>query len=284
MARYKSGKLSKVNLPSGEWMKNVGRSIGSLSSTMISNMMPSTFSTASNVSSEIQEMRNFSRDFKSSEKSLFSSIKEATGFNEIEKGIQNAKEDLKTGNLNNFSRGFDFDFSFEEDFNLDIDLDDEEIGNDQKAAIMTTKATIETSKATLVAMNEQTSKISNAVLQGSKANYNLGTATLKSINTATSQITAGIAAMNDNLSMLVQFNSSNMTNFVNVSMQYYNDSIDILKKILESQQSLNNRQQAPPVNLLNQRKKKKRNNVSQREGLSPLSYTQYSFRKSKTLA
>lgn len=248
MARYKSGKLSKVNLPSGEWMKNVGRSIGSLSSTMISNMMPSTFSTASNVSSEIQEMRNFSRDFKSSEKSLFSSIKEATGFNEIEKGIQNAKEDLKTGNLNNFSRGFDFDFSFEEDFNLDIDLDDEEIGNDQKAAIMTTKATIETSKATLVAMNEQTSKISNAVLQGSKANYNLGTATLKSINTATSQITAGIAAMNDNLSMLVQFNSSNMTNFVNVSMQYYNDSIDILKKILESQQSLNNRQQAPPVN------------------------------------
>lgn len=248
MARFKSGRLSTANLPNGDWIKNVGRSVGSLSKSMISNMMPATFDTATSISSEIQDMRNFSRDFKSSEKSMFASIKEATGFEEIERGIQNAKEDLKSGNLNNFSRGFDFDFSFdfEEDFNLDIDFEDEEIGNDEKAAVMTTKATIETSKATLAAMNEQTSKISNAVLQGSKANYNLGAATLKTINTATSQVTAGLSAINNNLSMLVQFNSSNMTNFVNVSMQYYNDSIDILKKILESQQSLNNRQQAPP--------------------------------------
>lgn len=255
MARFKSGRLSMKNSPTGEWLKNAGRSIGSLSSSMISNMMPATFDTASSASYDIQEMRNFARDFKASEKSLFGTLKEMTGFDEIQRGLDNIKEDLKSGNFNNNTRGdFGFDFDFEEDFNLDIDFDDEEIGNDEKAAIMTTKATIETSKATLNALNNQTASISNAVLAGSKANYNLGTATLKAISTGTSQITAGIAAMNDNLSMLVKFNGENMSNFVNVSMQYYNDSIDILKKILESQQSMENRQQAPPHDEIKQLK------------------------------
>ena len=104
MARFKSGRLSMKNSPTGEWLKNAGRSIGSLSSSMISNMMPATFDTASSASYDIQEMRNFARDFKASEKSLFGTLKEMTGFDEIQRGLDNIKEDLKSGNFNNNTR------------------------------------------------------------------------------------------------------------------------------------------------------------------------------------
>ena len=245
MARTKSGKVTTGNVPAGDWLKKVSRSIGSLSSNMIANMMPATFDTVSNASSDIQEMKQFAREYRANQRSMLAEIKEATGFDEVEKGLNNLREDLRSGNFNNMSRdGFNFDF--EDDFDLDMDMDDESIGNDLKAGVMTTKATIETSKATLEAMERQTAKISNAVLTGSKATYNINAATLKTVNTAASQVTAGLTAINENLGMIVRFNSENMTNFVNASLQYYNDSIGILNKILDSQVSMQNRQQAPP--------------------------------------
>ena len=49
------------------------------------------------------------------------------------------------------------------------------------------------------------------------------------------QILSGLSTINENLGLLVRFQSETMSNFVTTSFKYYNDQLEISKKLMDIQ-------------------------------------------------
>ncbi len=209
------------------WFKNVARSMGYSATELISGLTPSmsefvttNFDYATELAESIKEMRSDG-----------GKITDAlSGINQIDtakKALKNALEDLRTGKFYNKER---IDSSFEDDFSLeDFSFGDESsssptikvappmsnnnpmvkaIGKQQEITVKTSQAQIDT-----------ISSIGSAQMMLSQK---LGGSLLK-----------GIESMNENLALLVNFQSESTAKYIGASLKYYEESLTTLKLTLD---------------------------------------------------
>lgn len=242
MAKSKTSmqKNSAGNLP---WFRNVAKSLGYTSTELITRMAPSIGEfTASNIEYG-QDLVNDFREMKSSGQKFSKLFKDNQQWNIANTALKNAMEDIKSGKIYNKERQdslyaddeFDMaDFSFDGDgggFSFDSDE-----GSPQKAPTINiktmappitrnnpmVKAVERQSEVTLRAsranMEAQASIATNQMMLSQK----IGTGTLK-----------GLETINDNLALLVNFQSESMGKYVGASLKYYEDSLSTLKSTLD---------------------------------------------------
>lgn len=228
---------------SSSWLKNATMSIGVSLKDVGSELMPSTFESVSNITSEFSSMYSFLRDFKSD--GGVDNITNAFNNNEyttmIRSAFSNIKADLKSGNLNNKDREMeaflgdmggdisDDEFSFNEDF--DSSSDNEDSTDISFAGDVSPDDVADSFVA-------QTQAMTSGLKGVAEVNYALGKTQLQMSKESFIQVGKGLQAINDNLALLVNYNNDVITAYTQTSMKYYDDHMGAVKKQLEMQQKL----------------------------------------------
>lgn len=259
-------RTKRVNSSSKQkWLNNTLKSSMSMNKTIIRNLVPSVYTAGQSL---VEESKMMKETFNNSQNrtGLDAMLSSNPAIAQIKKGFGNIKEDLKSGNLNNTKRA-ESDDGFGGFGDLDWGLDDnsfdlpynetESNSGGATAKIVNVNNTMDTDEITS-ALFKSANAISGNLNAVSKANYVTSMATIQAINKNTTEMTSGMRAMNDNLSMLVRFNSDTMVKYVDASLAYYNDSIDLLKKI-ERQGSMYTANNAPPGGRLSSYQQSQRN-------------------------
>ena len=241
------------------YIRNVGRSFGYSAIDVVKEFNPTTSSFAKNAKEFGSNLYESVRDFKSNaadmenEKSLTGQIKDVVS--DMKKNII---EDLKSGNYYNqqrikkaeeslmgsmFGMDFDdFDFGDSDDFG-DFDFDDgDDSGEVEAAAIKSSGSELEQALDTVgqksagaisMATIESADYIVQSSKQSSKAIYSL---TSRGFN----QVSTGLAAINSNLSSLIQLGEPITTHIQNSSVFYTKSTenqekaLKLLEKIAEN--------------------------------------------------
>lgn len=226
----------KKTTPDNEWLKNVAKSFGLSSLEVVKELMPNTYSTLDwnkgviNVNDLITDIRdnNGVRKMFTRQLSNLPHIKMA------HEALENAKADLKSGNINNTNRllGLDDngDFNFDDFSSFDsggfeiIDEDDDgtidsvegDLDNQRSTTVNVietlplAKAISSSSQATvgaITALGEQNLAIESEKMMMDKQVFN---ASLNALNT-----------INENLALLVQFNSDSTVKYHAAAIEYF---------------------------------------------------------------
>lgn len=251
MPKFKFGNIKKGKLPEGKWIKNAMKSAKGLSSDLIMQMMPATFDTVQSLSQDAQDARDFLRDFRLNRQKYINDFKRSIGTDKMSEAWSNAKSDLASGNINNSARaeGDDWDLNFDDDmdFGDDIDFGDEDDSymdeeSTEKTTQVINKIAVSNAAPVKSAIQKQTAIMTDNIINSSKINQQLGLMSQQLMQKHTNIVSDGLKAVNDNLSLLVQFNSDSMTSYINASMKYYNDSMELQQKMFDMQQSYFNPQ------------------------------------------
>jgi murein DD-endopeptidase MepM/ murein hydrolase activator NlpD len=230
--KIKSNSYKKIRTPATDWLRNVSKSFGYSTMDIMSDITPNTFNTIS-----------ANKDFTSNLITQVKSLRRNTGaFGKLLKGenaqeylsigkeaLENAKADLKSGNLYNKERtmqhltggGFD-----DLDFNMDDDSDSNSTSTDD-VEITTRNNPITNSINT---QSEIMIHTTNAIMEQNK---DLSIASISVNREVGNMLYDGMGQMNENIKSLVMFHSENTSKYISASMQYYGDVISRLDKLIE---------------------------------------------------
>ena len=239
-----SNKGSNLVNSSSSWLKNATMSIGVSLKDVGAEMMPTTFESVRNVTTEFSSMYTFLRDFKSD--GGVDNLTNAFNNNEyttmIKSAFSNIKADLKSGNLNNKDRemeAFMGDFGDISDdeytYNDEFDSSIENGGSEDEISFAGDSATPDAIADTFVA---QTQAMTSGLKGVAEVNYALGRTQLQLSKESFIQVGQGLQAINDNLALLVNYNNEVITAYTQTSMKYYDDHMGAVKAQLELQQKL----------------------------------------------
>ena len=220
-------KLASSKPVSTKWLNNAMRSIG----ISTKNVLKQDF--APNVYTAVESGFNTS-------KSIISTLRNnASGTNQLNNQLSNNKyvkfarmayrnaiSDLKTGNFHNDERQAE---EFLGDFGSDkIESTFEDAGfsfDDDGADVNVNVINATNNNDAMFAMTTQLQKQTEATLKTSQANMNAMIAVNSAAMMQTQQIGAsiisGLDAINKNLSVLIEYNNSNMNKFIEASVAYY---------------------------------------------------------------
>ncbi len=213
-----------------DWLRNAGKSLGITAFDVVKDMFPVTTEFVDYNADDVRDFVTSMRQNVGSKRMMIQQIKNLPHMQIISDAVKNAQEDIKSGNLNNQNRfGDEFDFGFDDDiFGDDDDFNfdpDEEISSDSQSTPTTVINTMPLAKAmnannertvgTMVAMADQ-----QMALHAEKMSfdYNVSERTI-----------GGLSSINDNLSLLVQFNNDSTAKYHAASLKYYEESIEYLK-------------------------------------------------------
>ena len=246
MPKFKFGNTKKGKLPEGKWIKNAMRSVKGLSSDLIMQMMPATFDTVQSLSQDAQDARDFLRNFRTNKQKYINDFKRSIGTDKMSEAWRNAKSDLASGNINNSAR-LDGDDDWDVDFGDDIDFGDDDVFGDdeeymdeestEKTTQVINKIAVSNAAPVKSAIQQQTAIMTDNIINSSKINQQLGLMSQQLMQKHTNIVGDGLKAVNDNVSLLVQFNSDSMTSYINASLKYYNDSMELQQKMFDMQQA-----------------------------------------------
>lgn len=223
----KTASKGKINTP---WLQNAARSLGTTSLKVIKDISPNMYDIGSNASNGVKDITSFMRKSGNS-----TAARRAIANNKFVKlgqtAYKNILEDLKSGNFNNEDRatdelmkgagfgngdsgvGFD-DWGMEEDMGGDTNI--QIINNDSGGSQETGKITL--------AIDESMRKSTMANIEAQQATLNTYiTMTSQSMlqhQESTNKIVTELANINNSIQSLVEFNTSNMSNFITTATSF----------------------------------------------------------------
>ena len=228
---------SKKTTPPSEWFKNVAKSIGYSSSEVIREITPNTHSFIADNYSYGKELAENFRDAKENSKSVAEMLNLGSQMNTLNTAVKNAIDDIKTGKIYNKERAeaFDDDDEFGAFLNGDFD-----IGGGESSSDTSSKPTVINNVKVTRDDNKLVSAVTSATeanLQGTKAllkqNKDMATATIAVNHQLAMQMTKGLETINTNISQLVNFQNDSMAKYIGASIQYYDESLKVMKESLD---------------------------------------------------
>ena len=212
----------------GNWFKNIARSTYGVSKDIITDMMPVSMELVSGFKDQVFNLNEFingnGSDYLKTAKTTADQLKQA---------LSKAKDQIKTGDFSDSDDMFgfdddfnfdDFDFSFDEDFGGDST--EPQIDEGSRAIQSTMLAT---SSRETKAIESQTAVVANLLQASTQSNARMSVANTRMLHNVGQQMTAGMQAINSNLSMLVKFQSETMSSYVTASVKFYEDSMNMMK-------------------------------------------------------
>ena len=243
----------KKQVPTNDWFLNVGKSMGFATQELVQELMPNTYSTVDwnknviNIADLVQDIR----DNNGVRKMFSKQLGNVATFKIAKEGIENAKSDFKSGNWYNKNRSMgmndDGDFNFD-DFSFDSGgvefIDDDDDGNVEepisdssdngrppttiintmplaKAISSSTEATV----GAIASLGEQNMAMETEKLMMNKQTYESSMSALNSIN--------------ENLALLVQFNSDSTAKYQAAALKYFEQSLELMEKPEEDKKKKN---------------------------------------------
>ena len=221
-------KRKKLLNNTGNWFKNIARSTYGVSKDIITDMMPVSMEIASGFKDQVFNLNEFingnGADYLKTARTTADQLKQA---------LSKAKSQIKSGDFSDSDDMFgfgddlnfdDFDFSFSEDFGGDST--DPQIDEGSRAVQSTMLAT---SSRETRAIESQTAVVANLLQASTQSNARMSAANTRMLHNVGQQMTAGMQAINSNLSMLVKFQSETMSSYVTASIKFYEDSMNMMK-------------------------------------------------------
>lgn len=237
--------IKKKSQSALKWFNNVGKSLGYSSMDLIEELLPSSMDfTKTNVEAA-KDVYNDLKQTRINGKKIDRSLNSDDTISLSKGMIKNALNDLKTGKFYNKERqskvsGFDDeDFSFSDDLSFDDDdMFNEEAFKDSKVNL--TKNVTINNLAPNLTKNSPIMKVmegqTKAVLQSAEATnaVNISLASNKMImdRKFSNSVLSGLNVINENLSLLVNFQSDSMTKYISASLKYYEDNLKVLNDTL----------------------------------------------------
>jgi len=229
------------------WFKNVGKSLGYTTTELIEEMIPAPIEF---IKSNTQTFKNFYdelRKNKSINKKLSDQMIKNEYINIGQTAIKNALKDIKSGKIYNKDRqdeifNDDIDFEFGDDINFDNE--DYKVSSDTTSESSTSSSSPTINRVNITSNINRNNPMVRAVERQTEAIYNTTQASDKiSISLATNHmminrkvgedINTGLSAINDNLSLLVNFQSESMTKYIGTTFKYYEESLNVFNNIHE---------------------------------------------------
>ncbi|MMZ42229.1 hypothetical protein D1872_37490 [compost metagenome] len=212
--------------PNVNWFKNVAKSLGYTSSEMITQMMPSTgefFSVnrefAREASQDFRELRNQGRRFGRT-------FTAGTQIDIGKQALKNAISDIKSGKIYNRERVDRESMNFGDDF----DFGDSGSGSSPKIVVNNVGSD---NSSMLSAMQKQTESVYRSAEIQNSTNVTLATNKMVLDQKHNTRIVQGLQTINDNIAMLVNFQSDSMTKYIGASIKYYEESLTAMNQTLE---------------------------------------------------
>ena len=239
MPSKKKPSISK-HTPNNSWFKNAVKSMGLASTDLIKDMAPSLYETGASLYNVSKEARTAMKS--ASNRTLtkqISNFMETNPYTKMARNtINNALDDLKTGNLYNKERA---DKQLEADFGLDVlndldsmldGLDDVDFGDFSDDSVdVTVNNNVVPSESPKIAMavadsiNEGSKITAQATLTAAKAQTDTmiavtsnAVANLTSVGNA---MLKKLDSIDSNLGSIVSYMNDNMTKFIEASSKYY---------------------------------------------------------------
>ena len=243
-----------------QWFKNVAKSLGYTSTELITDLAPSTVdmvkSNGTFLSDSIAELRQL-RSGGGSRILDALNIKEQADI--AKEALRNARDDLKSGNINNQSRrnkaiedSFGMGDFGDDDFGLvDIDIDDsDDVGTVVKdkagePAVIVPRVNVNVIPPAMTAnnpmlksMTRQTSTIANTAKAQMQQTEKIASAQFGVNFRFQTNMTDAIGAVNNNLSLLVQFQNDSMSKYIGASLKYYEESLQSMQTSMKHLQMM----------------------------------------------
>jgi len=245
MANQK-GSMKKGNSNGLTWFKNVGKSLGLSTMDVISEMMPATLETITNNKDTVTSLYDSIKTFRSRNTTKLDDMltgKAKENYNTLKNAIKNAREDLASGNFYNsgriessFDDGFDIDMDFSDSLGDDSFSDDSSSSTESNVVVpdININSNITKNNPMVKAVQSQSALLAETADAQAKRD----TAIARSQITVNKQIGdalyGGMHTINENLSLLVNFHSNNMTKYISASLKYYEDQLQITKEAFEA--------------------------------------------------
>ena len=256
-------KVTKKSQTELKWFNNVAKSLGYASADLITDLVPASSQFVKTSYESTTDLVQEMRQNRSSGKRLSQQIANLEQVKIAETGLKNALEDIKSGKIYNKDReleymdsqfdsdmgdvfGTDFgddDFSFGDDFDtgedfesFSIDDSDPETTNVKKVNVKNVNNNIGRSVNMLPlakAMNNQTEVLTNAIHSTSQTQTVMNTEFMMLYNNNASNMVGGLTSINDNLSLLVNFQNDNMAKYIGASLKYYEDHLNKVDESLK---------------------------------------------------
>jgi len=257
----KKGSIHKSNPAQLNWFKNVAKSLGYTTTELVTSIAPSMGEFISENTDYTKELYNDLRQSKSANKKLSNLFGTTAQMGIAKDALKNAIEDIKSGKIYNKERQeamYDVDmddidlddsfgmseFSFDDkggDKGSTVEVDDASKKNELPSiTIKNIQPPISPNNPMVKAVQQQTS----ATLNAAQANINAQTSIAASQSSMTHRIGTGtlngLQAVNDNLSLLVNFQNDSMAKYVGASLKYYEDSLKAMSDTLAELKRANN--------------------------------------------
>lgn len=232
----------------GNWFKNASRSLGYTIKEQTSQLTPNISGTLMSTWDSAKEGADLVKTFAHAKgaKGKANVILHGKADDYLSKAIklfQNGWEDLKTGNLNNQSRGGDLfgDFSFDDDdsgFGVDMDFGDLDAGDieDSGADVITPNihidANITADNPMVQSINMQTELTKSIAEAEAERDYTIANAQMILTKGIGSNVSGNLGVINESLGQMINFNKDVMGQYVSASTQYYSTTVDIFGEML----------------------------------------------------
>ena len=245
-------RIKKV-VPENQWLMNVTKSLGFASMDVIKDLIPNTYSTVDWNKDTIISAADMVKDLRDNNgirNSFSKQFKNIPHVKIANNAINNALADIKSGNLYNQNRSLGLDengeFSFD-DFSFDDDsgpmfIDDDGSGGEEDSSsdgnsrppvtiintmplAKTIASSTEATVNTMVGIAEQQMAVETEKLMLDKHTFS---ATLNALD-----------SINQNLSLMVQFNADSTAKYQAAALKYFEESLNALKKPEEEEKKKN---------------------------------------------
>ena len=243
----------KKQVPSNDWFLNVGKSMGFATQELIQELMPNTSSTVDwnknviNIADMVQDIR----DNNGIRKMFGKQLGNIPAFKVAQEGWSNAKADLKSGNIYNKNRAMglndDGEFSFD-DFSFDnggvefID-DDDSGGGDEPVEDSSgggrPPVTVINTMPLAKAISSSAEANVNAIASLGQQQFAMESEKLMMNKQSFEGSMSALNSINENLALLVQFNSDSTAKYQAAALKYFEQSLELMEKPEEDKKKKN---------------------------------------------
>lgn len=205
-----------------EWFKNAGKSMGAITKSMLSDMMPVTMNTASSGREALRDARKFAAEFNSLARSQHGALGRTAPMKKAKATFEEALNDLKSGNFGinkaNDDLFDDWDHDLADNFDMgNWEEEESEISSEEitiKSSEAVAKSVIRAGSAQLAGMQEMTRSIIGSSLKASEASTEQ---TINAIMYSGNMMNRNLIAINNSLGIINK-------NLVSM-MQFQNETI-----------------------------------------------------------
>ena len=213
--------------PNSTWFQNALKSVGAVSGDIIKDILPYTSDSVGSIVGVAKDVRNTIRKSSSSGRMVSGQLEKNSLIQMGRKALQNAAEDLKTGNLYNRDRDIDFggDFNFD-DVDMSFGDFDEGEGSDYgDNTVINNVNTVDT--GAVLAVRDSVDKQTNATIAGATATVNTMVAVSSNMMMTNQknmgEVLSHLSSIDTNIASMITYMNENVTKFIEASIAHYQE-------------------------------------------------------------